>query len=651
MIPSNGEVLPVLMPFTIADAQKNLERNSMPYSVIDILKEVFHQDFGKAIQNYMDMRPGALQEAINNKDAKEFRLLWFSEPKVESSLDQPMCTTAVDLIFRTLTEAVVGDGQAMWKRFNIDFRVRYMLCLWDKMCSDPIIAPNNLVPPDYITEQKSQITNKYLLPIMYAEDYAKAGQKMLKRYYPKALEKPTAVKGLELARRMNLQVKRVRFEKGSDIQGRIYFDWTWVSMVNKHGTFVKRRVPPMTILINTDLCPTKEIENSTIIHECCHVYLDLLFFKLQMLSGKPFTSFTSKKKTKPRYSQINTPIDWMELQAEKLPAYVLMEENVTRREIERRLAENGGVRSPENIMRTIEQLANTFKVSRSMAKYRMIELGYPEAEGVFSYIDNMRVPDHGCGGVWEQGVTYSISFAEIGTLLRESVDFASILRGGRYTYLEGHFCLNSNQYIEFDSFGQRRLNAYARRHIDECCISFTVHGRYVSTVYEDGQAARKTPVKDKYQSRHGLGAEPETKARIKENRLFAQDSEIWVKLKTEMPDSLGEALNLILHEKGITQMELAMRLGVSRAAWRKWCVCRMSLRHIVAVCIALDVRADIGMELVRLTGRTFLNNREHNLLLAMIYETKDLTVARANEIMRQEKFEPLTEGIDEELAC
>ena len=138
---------------------------------------------------------------------------------------------------------------------------------------------------------------------------------------------------------------------------------------------------------------------------------------------------------------------------------------------------------------------------------------------------------------------------------------------------------------------------------------------------------------------------------MKENALFAQDSQVWTKLRMRMPNGIGDAIQLILDEKGITQMELAMRMGVSRAAWRKWCAERMSLRHIVAICIALDVRADIGMELVRLAGHTFMNNKEHNLLFAMLYETKDLTVARANEIMRQEKLAPLTEGRDEELAC
>ena len=440
---------------------------------------------------------------------------------------------------------------------------------------------------------------------------------------------------------MQLEVRRVRCEQGSDIQGRIYFDWTWVELRDKSGRIRKEKIPPMTILINTDLCPTPEIENSTVIHECCHVFLDLPFFKLQMLSGKPFTSYTSRKRKKKGFTRDNGPIDWMELQAEKLPAYVLMEESNTKKEIERLLKMRGGGRSPENIFWTVCQLASIFKVSRSMAKYRMIELGYPEAEGVYCYIDNVRIPDYGCSGTWERGLTYAIALKDAGALLRESSTFAEALNSRCYTYVEGHFCLDVEQYVYRDYRQIARLTAYARHHIEECCISFTVQGRYANTVYEDAQAARKKEVKDKYQSRHGLGAEPGTKARIKENELFAQDSRIWARLKMRMPEGIGEAVQLILDEKGITQMELAMRLGVSRAAWRKWCAERMSLRHIVAICIALDLRADIGQELVRLAGHTFLHNDEHDLLYAMLFETRDLTVGRANEIMRQKKMAPL----------
>ena len=128
---------------------------------------------------------------------------------------------------------------------------------------------------------------------------------------------------------------------------------------------------------------------------------------------------------------MNGPIDWMELQAEKLPAYVLLEENNTRREIERMLAMKNGVRSPENMNWIMCQLAKMFKVTRSMAKYRMIELGYPEAEGIYVYIDNQHIPDYGCAGTWERGLTYAISLSDAGALLRESKEFAIALGSGR----------------------------------------------------------------------------------------------------------------------------------------------------------------------------------------------------------------------------
>ena len=663
MIYTRNGLVPCIMPYYTAEENNSLERGSRPYTVVEILREVFHEDFEKSIQLYMELCPEGAAAAIGEKEARELTLVKLGEPRVESSLDQPACTTAVDLVFTAIVEATVpgrkaaaGGAEAqqdtgMKKQlFSAEFRMRYLIGLWDQRCSAPVIAPNVCYPPDLITEQKIAVTNQYLLPVMYAEDYGKAARRMLARYYPEALDGVMPVDGWELARRMDLAVRRVRFESDSDIQGRIYFDWSAVRIRDEQGQYHEEKIQPRTVLINADLCPTPEIENSTIVHECCHVFLDMLFFKLQMLSGKPFTSFTNRKTQKRRFQQTNGPIDWMELQAEKLPAYVLMEEGNTKREIERLLTMRGGVRSPENMNWIMCQLARIFKVTRSMAKYRMIELGYPEAEGIFVYIDHRHIPDYGCAGTWERGLTYAISLADAGALLRESKEFAAALTGGRYVYLEGHFCLDAEPYVE-QRYGQvKGLTAYARHHIEECCISFTVAGRYANTAYEDGQAARKTPVKDKYQSRHGLGAEPETKERIRENTLFAQDSRVWMKMRMTMPDNIADAVQMILDEKGITQQELAMRMGVSRAALRKWCGRRMSLKHVAAICIALDVRADIGLELVRLAGHTFLNNQEHNLLLAMLYETKDLTVARANEIMRQEKLEPLTEGMDEEIA-
>ena len=184
MLPDNGGIVPVLMPFYTAEAHNSLERGSRPYSVVEILREVFSEDFFKAIQCYMDRCPEGAAKAIGVDEARNFKLLWLSEPKVESSLKQPACTTAVDLVFKATVEAMVpcsmlakteGNGEQQEaavmekRRYTADYRMRYYIGLWHKNCSAPAIAPAAYFPKDEITEQKTAITNQYLLPIMYAD--------------------------------------------------------------------------------------------------------------------------------------------------------------------------------------------------------------------------------------------------------------------------------------------------------------------------------------------------------------------------------------------------------------------------------------------------------------------------------------------------
>ena len=644
--------VPVLLPFYGAEEDNPLERGVRPYSVAEILKEVFREDFAKAIQFYLDECPEGAAKAIGRGDAWGFRLVSLSSPRTESALRQRMCSHAVDLVFHTKVEATVPveDGTER-KRFRVVFRIRYIIDMRGRRCSAPAIAPEGCFPPDRITEQKEDITNAYLLPILYNEDYARFAGKMLKQYYPEALEKPTAVNGWELAKRMGLQARLVRFAEGSGIQGRIYFDEAYVRLRDEGGRVRQIRVAPLTVLINRSCCPTEEIINSTLVHECCHVFLHARFFRLQMLSGKACKVYTSRKRNRQKGFTPNGPVEWMELQAEKLPAYVLMEEENTRREIEKLLALRGGQRTPENLKWVMEKLAEKFRVSRSMAKYRMIELGYREAEGIYVFLGRERIPDYGCAKGWKEGVTYTVTREEAGALLRESREFASVLESGRYVYAEGHYCLDLPCYVWRDASGRPHLTVFARYHIEECCIAFAVRGRFVGAEFDAAWVARKSPVKDIYQSRHEFAAEPETKARAKENGLFTRDAEMWTELKRALPDDLGKAIQMILDAKGLPQLELAMRLGCSRAALRKWCTGRMSLRHITAICIALDVRADIALELVHLAGLAHRHNREENLLLQMLYDTKDLTVGRANEILRESGMAPLTEGRDEEIAC
>ena len=655
--PVGGFNIPCVMPTTTAEPSFFQGRGSRPYSVTEILRSVFQEDFHAAMKKYTEDCPAGVMMALGNDKVTDIKLVRTEVYKVESSLEQSISSVVVDLLIRGSFEVNAPTTELNTemiyarKRMYGNFRLRYILNLapCHRTCMGPVAGPLEFFPADEITMQKTSVTNQYLLPIMYAEDYPRQARRMLERYYPEALKMPTPIDGEELARRMNLKIRRVRFEWGSNIQGRIYFDTTKVTLRDRNGQLTEEIIDAGTILINTDLCPTKEMENSTIVHECVHMFLDLPFFLLQMLSGRPFCAYTSRKRKK-KYSGNNTPIDWMELQAEKLPAYILMEETNTRKEIERLLAERGGDRIPETMGWIMRQLAHIFQVSRSMAKYRMIELGYPEAEGIYGYIDNRRIPDYGCEGPWQPGTTYTISLKEASALYGTSREFAKQIDSGDYAYLEGHFCLNMEPYVCTDRNQVRRLTEYARHHIELCSIAFSVGGRYSDTHYEEGQAARKTEVKDKYLLRHEFVAAPGSDKRMKENADFMKDAQLWMQLKADMPDTTREAVQKIIDLKGVTQELLAARLGVNRKALNKWCMQdRMSINHMVGICVALKLRPDIAEELVRLTGYYWRNNKHDNLLHMMLYCAADLSVERCNEILQQEGYPKLNEGKDDSL--
>ena len=87
---------------------------------------------------------------------------------------------------------------------------------------------------------------------------------------------------------MKLIVRTVRLPKGSDARGLIFFSDSRVKILDDNDNETEISAFPLTILLNTDLCPTGEIRNSTLVHECVHAYLDYRFFMLQSLGGKPY---------------------------------------------------------------------------------------------------------------------------------------------------------------------------------------------------------------------------------------------------------------------------------------------------------------------------------------------------------------------------
>lgn len=631
---------------------KTVERTDIcqPYSVAEVLQNVFHADFQTVLENYVRTETEQIQKAGVLPGAEGMKVRLWSYLKTLSKLQQPTDRTVVDVILQSRLEGQYKDGETRYE--SADFRLRYIFDL--RVCHQCCIGPLVWVYKDWEDDPAlsgfSFDTNDYLLPILYNSDYETVAHAILDDFFPEAKREiggdASVVSSEELARRMGLRVLDVRFADKT-VMGQLYYNYGEVHLLDDSGKTYAQMIRPGTILVNQDNCTTAATRNSTIAHECCHMYLDRWFFLLQMMTGRKYTPYSSRRRENRRYHHKNDALDWMELQCEKLPAYLLLERNDVIDYVEARLKQCNWKKTPENIRAIVDGLAERYEVSYQMAKYRMIELGYCEAGGIRNYVNDMVIPDHGCTWLWPANTTFTISAKDAALLAASDSEFERVICSGRYRYVEGHFCLNTDKYILRDYYGKPHLTVYARCHMEECCLGFTVGGRYRRTEYAVSKVARnKTePVTDKYRAAYRLVAEPGSSEYEKENQAMVDDGLLWLEFYKNIPDDFAEMIKAIMKRKGITQENLSFELGVDRKALLNYLnQDRPSVAHVVGICVALKVPYFISMEILGAAGIKLRSTEQDFLYRQFLLNAENLTVSRCEDILKQHNEKPLFRG-------
>ena len=631
---------------------KTVERTDIcqPYSVAEVLQNVFHADFQTVLENYVRTETEQIQEAGVLPGAEGMKVRLWSYLKTLSKLQQPTDRTVVDVILQSRLEGQYKNGETRYE--SADFRLRYIFDL--RVCHQCCIGPLVWVYKDWEDDPALSgfafDTNDYLLPILYNSDYETVAHAILDDFFPEAKREiggdASVVSSEELARRMGLRVLDVRFADKT-VMGQLYYNYGEAHLLDDSGKTYAQIIRPGTILVNQDNCTTAATRNSTIAHECCHMYLDRWFFLLQMMTGRKYTPYSSRRRENRRYHHKNDALDWMELQCEKLPAYLLLERNDVIDYVEDRLKQCNWKKTPENIRAIVDGLAERYEVSYQMAKYRMIELGYCEAGGIRNYVNDMVIPDHGCTWLWPANTTFTISAKDAALLAASDSEFERVICSGRYRYVEGHFCLNTDKYILRDYYGKPHLTVYARCHMEECCLGFTVGGRYRRTEYAVSKVARnKTePVTDKYRAAYRLVAEPGSSEYEKENQAMVDDGLLWLEFYKNIPDDFAEMIKAIMKRKGITQENLSFELGVDRKALLNYLnQDRPSVAHMVGICVALKVPYFISMEILGAAGIKLRSTEQDFLYRQFLLNAENLTVSRCEDILKQHNEKPLFRG-------
>ena len=122
--PENGGSVHVLMPFYSAEEENALKNRRGPFSVIEILKEVFNEDFFAAVDRYVETYPDLIKKFTGRNDADAFRLDLLSEPRIEDCFEYDYRYLAVDLVFDAVVNTITS-GNEEGASFHIPFEMLF----------------------------------------------------------------------------------------------------------------------------------------------------------------------------------------------------------------------------------------------------------------------------------------------------------------------------------------------------------------------------------------------------------------------------------------------------------------------------------------------------------------------------------------------
>lgn len=302
---------------------------------------------------------------------------------------------------------------------------------------------------EYTSKNKqAQPMSDSLVPIINKDQLEAATVDFLRRHYPEALKKPTAVDPQILAEKMGLTVDLREITKDFSVFGQIYFYDSESEFYDKNSDeMVKISVKARSIFVDPKAYFLRNLGsvNNTIVHECVHWDLHRKAFELERLYNSSATKIKCQVAGGIKGSTRDAT-DWMEWQANALAPRIQMPlstfktkafELIKKYRNEMETNERIDVMEP-----VIEELAIFFCVSRLAAKIRMIDAGYEEAIGTFTFIDSRYIKPHSFKkGVIKKNQTFSIGVVDAVIESIINLQFKSIMESGNYQYVDSHFVL------------------------------------------------------------------------------------------------------------------------------------------------------------------------------------------------------------------
>jgi hypothetical protein len=344
--------------------------------------------------------------------------------------------------------------------------------------------------------------------------------------------------------------------------------------------------------------------NNTIVHECVHWDQHRKAFELERLYNNSATRIKCQVVGGIKDNNRDAT-DWMEWQANALAPRIQMPLAMFKTKafefIKQFRAELGTFELIDIMEPVIDALAIFFSVSRTAAKIRMIDAGYEEASGTFTYIDGRYIKPHKFKkGALQKNQTFSIGAEDAAIQSITNPAMAALVRDGSYQYVDSHFVLNHPRYLTQDGNGVTVLTNFARNNMEECCLVFDLSvksgckDRYHSECFLNRDKSSNIDFDIKYCNGFEY-ATPDRKAKILADTLADE-----MRILSELPRSFTKSLEMVFDWRGVTYTELEKRTMLSSKTVSRIINSETqgSINSIILICLGLHLPPDISRHII-----------------------------------------------------
>ncbi len=484
-------------------------------------------------------------------------------------------------------------------------------------------------------DKKQRLTyamTDHLVPYIPPERLDEFALRILTHYYSEALETDGPVDAYELAKRMGLTVRKCRITKDGSVFGRIYFyEALGEIYLPKEDKMKKGWIEPKTVLIDKTalILNACQNENITVAHECTHYAIHRKAFEFRRLCDKKLSHIQCETTGDIQGIDRQSEASYMEYHATEIAPRIVMPKPSFVKKVDsiihNTLLETGYSDIIDVIESVITQVAEFYKVPKSVAKKRMVDAGYEDAIGALIYIDGQYVKPHRASqkGILGKKQTYTISERDMVVEVACNQELYKRVSAGHYAFVDSHLVLNTSKYVERDAEGNSMLTRYARLHMEECCLTFEIEFRdatkYNEQYYSICVLNRDcdSPYEFDIRFRNGFEHTPEKHKAILDEAM-KKDYELMMSL----PQDFKGIIETLKKNKDLRNCDIAENANLDLKKVERIInghIQNPLINDVVAICLALKIPPMICDYVIEKSNTKFTNSYEHYKLRFLMH--------------------------------